>query len=88
MRIVGQEIAVIERDEYGDPCDVSVYIFIAEVEGYVICAPSVNGECNAKYILQYCAEDSANMDSTCLVVVRNEDVYNSYDEAAIAGGFR
>lgn len=37
----GDEVAVVERDGFGEACDASKYFFITEIHGYVLCLPYI-----------------------------------------------
>lgn len=33
----GADVAVVERDEFGEACEATGYFFIVEIHGYVLC---------------------------------------------------
>lgn len=55
---VGDEVFILEYDEDGNPCCFSGYMFLTQVNGYVICTPHINDMQYATETLEYHAEQT------------------------------
>ena len=64
----GSEVWVVERDENGVACEVSGYMFLAEVAGFVIVSDYINGMERIEETLADHAEQTAEKCSTDLSV--------------------
>lgn len=54
----GSEVWVVERDEDGIACEVSGYMFLAEVHDFVIASSYINGMEHIEGILAYHAQET------------------------------
>lgn len=79
--IPGQEIYVVERDEDGAACDVSGYMFLAEVAGAAILTSYINDLETLEETLDYHIEETADNYDTDLVVFPVDDCYADRDAA-------
>lgn len=69
----GQPVWIIERDEDGEPCGVSGYVFLAEVADCAILSPYVNNHEDLKYLLDYHRrETNADFDADLPVVLLSD----------------
>ena len=55
----GEPIFIVERDEDGNACDVSGFLYLAEVAGAVIVTPKVYGCDSLEEIMDYHIEETA-----------------------------
>ena len=79
----GMPVWVIERDEDGNACEISGYVFIAHVEGVVILSPYVD-EYDFDGTLAYHIQCTAEDYDTHLCVFPDEDCYVSKDDCKAA----
>ena len=86
--IPGKQIWIIERDECGEPCEISGYMFLAFAGHAVIVTPYINSLEDLDSILDYHIEETAENYDTDLAVFPVEDCYMTREEAegALAGG--
>lgn len=77
----GQKIWVVERDESEEVVDVSGYMFLAQVGGYVIATSYINDYETLEETLSYHAEETRQNYDTDLVVCPTGDCYASYEDA-------
>ncbi|MEG1562511.1 MAG: hypothetical protein RR365_02100 [Bacteroides sp.] len=80
----GNGIYVIERDECKTPCEVSGYMFLAKVCGFVIATAFINDIDDVAETLQYHAEETASNYDTDLAVFHEEDCFPTREEALVA----
>lgn len=73
----GQEVWIVERDEDGKACEVGGYVFLAEVAGYAILSPYVNGHGDLEYLLDYHRRETCTDYDAELPVVHLNDCYPS-----------
>lgn len=71
--VPGQQVWVVERNEYGNPYDVSGYIFVALVHKTVIVSPYINDSDDIDAALEYAVEQKQNCDEAVL------EAYSVYD---------
>lgn len=71
----GREVWVVERDEDGNACEVSGYVFLAQVAHAVILTPYINGLEGLDDILDYHIEETWSNYDTDLVVLPATDCY-------------
>ncbi len=82
--IPGTGVWVVNRDEYGEACDVSGYMFLAEVSGFVILTDYISDlESLGDTMAYHAAETSENYD-TNLAVFPADDCYLTREEAEAA----
>lgn len=79
----GSVVWAVERDEEGIACEVSGYMFIAEVADFVIASGYINGMTHIEGILAYHAQETAENYDTDLVVFPAVDCWPT-KEAALA----
>ena len=79
----GSEVWAVERDEEDLACEVSGYMFLAEVAGFVIATPYISGMKHIKSIMAYHAQMTAENYGTDLAVLPAEDCWPTR-EAALA----
>lgn len=80
----GDCVYVLERDECGTACDVSGYMFLAEVGGRVIVTPYINDMDDLNGILEYHVEETAENYDTDLAVFPAEDCWPTQEAAHAA----
>ncbi len=80
----GDEVFILERDEEGVACDVSGYMFLAEVGGRVIVTAYINNMDDLDGILEYHVEETAENYDTDLAVFPAEDCYATREAAHAA----
>ena len=80
----GQEVWVVEYDEDDEACEVGGYVFLAEVAGYAILSPYVNGCGDLEYLLHYHYDETCSDFDAELPVVRITDCFPSKDAAGQA----
>lgn len=64
--VPGEHVWVVERDEDGDPYEVSGCIFVALVHKTVIVSPYINGSEDIDVALEYAIEQKQNCDEAVL----------------------
>lgn len=77
----GDDVFVLERDENGMACDVSGYMFLAEVGGRAIVTPYINNMDDLDGILGYHVEETAENYDTDLAVFPMEDCFTDRETA-------
>ena len=77
----GEQAWVVERDEDGHACDVSGYMFLAEVAGAVILTPYINDIDDLEGTMQHHIEETAENYDTDLAVFPLADCYCAREEA-------
>ncbi len=80
----GAEVWAVERDEEGIACEVSGYMFLAEVADFVIASGYVNGMTRIEGILTYHAQETAENYDTDLVVFPAVDCWPTREAAHAA----
>lgn len=80
----GSGVWAVERDEEGLACEVSGYMFLAEVAGFVIATPYVNGMKHIEGIMAYHAQETAEDYDTDLAVFPAEDCRPTREAALTA----
>ena len=80
----GAEVWVLERDEDGAVCDMSGYMFLAEVDGCVIVSPYANGMEHLQGILAYHIRETVENYDASLAVFPAKDCFATRDEAFAA----
>ena len=71
----GQEVWVVERDEYGDACEVAGYVYLATVAHAVILTNYINDLDELTDLLDYHIEETQNEYDTHLSVLPACDCY-------------
>ena len=86
--VPGSQVWIMERDECGDPYDISGYMFFASIGNAVIVSPYLSGIKDLEETLDYYIEIAAKEYSSDLAVFPNEDCYLTREEAeaALKGG--
>jgi hypothetical protein len=77
----GEEVWVVERDECGNACEFSGYVFLAEVAGAVILTPLINDLEVLEDLLDYHIEQTAENYDTDLAVFPAADCYTDREAA-------
>lgn len=77
----GTTVWVVERNEEGCACDVSGYVFLAVVLGWVIASPSINGSNSPVTILWDKAIETAERGNTDLCVFSSANCFEKKDDA-------
>lgn len=80
----GEEVWIVERDEDGNACEVSGYVFLAEVAGAVILTPYINDLEDLEDLLDYHIEETATNYDTDLAVFPTADCYTDQEAAEAA----
>ncbi len=80
----GAEVWVVERDEEGIACEVSGYMFLAEVADFVIASGYINGMTHIEGILAYHAQETAENYDTDLAVFPAVDCWPTKEAAHAA----
>lgn len=82
--VPGSKVWIMERDEFGDPYDISGYMFFASIGNAVIVSPYLSGIKDLEETLDYYIEITAEEYSSYLAVFPNEDCYLTREEAEAA----
>lgn len=82
--IPGEEVWVVERDEDGNACGFSGYVFLAEAVGAVILTSYINDLEDVEDLLDYHIEQTRDNYDTDLAVFPADDCYGTRDEARVA----
>lgn len=77
----GEEVWVIERDEYGEPCAVVGCMFIAEAAGYIITSAFVNETRDVEETMAYHAIETRKGWDTDLAVYPSTDCFTTKEGA-------
>lgn len=77
----GAEIWIVERDENGAVCEVSGYMFVAEVAGFVIASAYINGAKDINSTMAYHAETTVDIYSSNLAVFPAKDCWTTKEAA-------
>lgn len=80
----GEEVWVVERDEDGNACEVSGYVFLAEVAHAVILTPYIDDLEDLDDLLDYHIVETADNYDTDLAVFPAADCYADKDAAHAA----
>ena len=80
----GAEDWVVERDEDGNACEVSGYMFLAEVAGFVIASSFINDLERLESTLAYHAQETAENYDTDLAVFPAVDCWPTQEAAHAA----
>lgn len=80
----GGECWVVERDEDGAAYEISGYIFVAQIPGYTIVTPSLNGHNELDYIMSDHVDQTAQIGHGWLAVYPESDTYATREEAKTA----
>ena len=80
----GAEVWAVERDESGVACEVSGYMFLAEVAGFVIASSYINGTKHIEGILAYHAQETVENYDTDLAVFPAKDCWPTREAAHAA----
>ena len=84
--IPGEDVYVVERDEYGEPTEVSGYMLLAIVEQAVILTPYINDLETLDETLDSLIDETRDSFDVDLAVFPLEDCYKTRDEAHAAMG--
>ena len=82
--VPGSKVWIMERDEFGDPYDISRCMFFASIGNAVIVSPYLSGIKDLEETLEYYIEITAEEYSSDLAVFPNEDCYLTREEAEAA----
>lgn len=82
--VPGSQVWIMERDECGDPYDISGYMFFASIGNAVIVSPYLSGIKDLEETLDYYIEITAEEYSSDLAVFPSEDCYLTREEAEAA----
>lgn len=80
----GMPVCIVERDEDGNACDTTGYMFLAQACDYVIVTAWINDLETAKETLEYHVQETAAYYVTDLSVFPLCDCYISKEEAQLA----
>lgn len=80
----GEEVWVVERDVDGNACEVSGYVFLAEVADAVILTPYINDLEDLEDLLDYHIEETRGNYDTDLAVFSAYDCYTDQEAAEAA----
>lgn len=79
--IPGADVWVVERDAEGIACEVSGYMFLAEVAGFIIASSYINDLESIEDTLAYHAEKTVENYDTDLAVFPIADAYKEQADA-------
>lgn len=82
--IPGEDVYVVERDDCGEPAEVSGYMFLAAVGQAVILTPYINDLETLDETLDYLIDETRDSYDVDLAVFPLEDCYKTRDEAHAA----
>lgn len=82
--ILGGEAWVVERDDGGNACEVSGYVFLAQAGNAVILTPYINDLENLEDLLDYHIEQTRDNYETDLAVFPADDCYTDRESAMVA----
>ena len=77
----GVDVAVLERDEFEEAVDATLYMFLAQSNKFVICSAFINGIEDIDITLSYHAQETAENYHTYLYVFPIDDCYETLLEA-------
>lgn len=80
----GQSVYVVERDEDGNACETTGYMFLAKSAGAVILSSYINDMETLEETLQYHIEQTAEDYDTNLAVFPASDCYETLHQAETA----
>lgn len=80
----GDDCWIIERDEDSEAYDLSGYVFVAHIPGYVIVTPTLNGYNDLEYIMDDHVDETAEAGYSQLAVYLDDDAYATRKEAKSA----
>ena len=85
---LGEQVWIIERDDCGDPYEISGYMFLASTGNAVIVTAYINSLEDLEETLGYHIQETAENYETDLAVFPEEDCYLTREEAeaALKGG--
>lgn len=79
--VPGDTVYVVERDEDGNACEPSGYMFLAIADDFAICSAFINDLTELDETMACLADDTAENYDTDLYVFPLADVYKSQDDA-------
>ena len=82
----GAPVWVVERDEAGEPREVSGCMFLAQSREFAIVSPYVNSIEDVDDTLAYLARDTVECRETAVAVFPIGDCFATMDEAMADGG--
>lgn len=80
----GDEVSVVERDEWGDACEATKYLFLTEIHDYILCSPYFfrwGRELDIDELLKLFSTQIAEMQTADIRVFPSEDCYKTLEEA-------
>lgn len=77
----GDTVWVVERDWDDVPFDVSGYVLVAVVSGYVIASPTINDNSNIDYILESGSIDTKHESSMPFSIFDKHDCFKNREDA-------
>ena len=77
----GDLIWVIEKDEYGDVAEVSVFLFMAKCSNYIICCSKYNSCESFEEQLEEMANESEEYQGIDVYMFKKEYCFKTQDEA-------
>lgn len=80
----GERVYVVERDEAGNACEVSGYMYLAKAADAVILSPYINDLETLEETLEYHIEQTAEEYDTHLAVFPAADCYATHPQAEMA----
>lgn len=81
---VGSEVSVVERDEDGEACEATKYLFLTEIHGYVLCSPYFirwGRELDIDELLGHFSVQTIEQETADIYVFPSEDCYETLKEA-------
>lgn len=81
MREPGSDVYIVERDECGVACDVSGYMFLAQVGQAVIVSAFLDGYETLEETLQCYIDETAGGYHTDMFVFPSNDCYDGLEDA-------
>ncbi|MDE6935672.1 MAG: hypothetical protein K2P26_08685 [Oscillospiraceae bacterium] len=80
----GDEVWVVERDENGEGCYESCYMFLAEVCGFAIVSTFIDDLTTPEETLAYMVKETAALVDTNVCVFPQKDLYETQEGAHAA----
>lgn len=81
---VGSEVSVVERDEWGEACEATKYLFVTKIHDYVLCSPYVvrwGRELDIDELLKHYSLQTVEQETADIYVFPSEDCYETLEEA-------